>query len=88
MLTFPPGTEHLTQGEGGELRSTFRWLLPVLGQREAGVVVAWTVVVFTVVSSAFCSLVQFGGEFLALPYPAVWAVILAIVLVIVLIFSK
>lgn len=76
------------QGEGGELRSTFRWLLPVLGQREAGVVVAWTVVVFTIISAALCSLLQFGSDFLALPYPAVWAVFLTIVLVIALVFSE
>ncbi|KAK8389474.1 hypothetical protein O3P69_008876 [Scylla paramamosain] len=79
--------EDTMKGEGGELRSTFRWLLPVLGQREAGLVVAWTVVVFTMISAALCSLLQFGSDFLALPYPAVWAVILTVVLVIALIFS-
>lgn len=43
---------------------------------------------FTVVSTALCSLIQFGGNFLALPYPAVWAVFLCIFLIVALIFSK
>lgn len=81
-----PSSFPLLQGDGGELRSSFRWLLTLFGKREPGVVAAWAVVMFTVVSSAVCSLVQFGGDFLALPYPAVWAVFLFIFLVLALIF--
>lgn len=74
-------------GEGGELRSSFRWLLRMIGQREAGLVVTWAVVIFTISSSALCTLLQFGGSALALPYPAAWAVIITILLTVLLVFS-
>lgn len=77
----------LPQGDGGELRSSFRWLLKLVGKREPGVVAAWAVIMFTLVSASLCSLVQFGGDYLALPYPAVWAVLLCIFFVLALIFS-
>ncbi|XP_042219105.1 cationic amino acid transporter 4-like isoform X2 [Homarus americanus] len=74
-------------GEGGELRSSCRWLLPLVGQREEGVVVTWAVVIFTMSSSALSCLWQFGGNFLALPYPSAWAIILAVLITFLLIFS-
>ncbi|XP_037772893.1 cationic amino acid transporter 4-like isoform X2 [Penaeus monodon] len=76
-----------TDGEGGELRSSCRWLLHVVGRQEAGTVATWGVVIFTVSSAALCSLLQWGGSHLALPYPSPWAIILALLLVAVQVFS-
>ncbi|KAK7084148.1 hypothetical protein SK128_016745 [Halocaridina rubra] len=87
QMTPTTPTPKLEEGEGGELRSSCRWLCKVVGQQENGVVVAWSVVLFTVTSAALCALLQFGGDFFALPYPAAWAVIIAIVLICILIFS-
>ncbi|XP_045624388.2 cationic amino acid transporter 4 isoform X2 [Procambarus clarkii] len=73
--------------EGGQLRSSCRWLLHLVGKREAGLVVTWAVVIFTTCSSALCCLLQFGGNFLSLPYPSVWAIIITVILVFLLAFS-
>ncbi|XP_037772892.1 cationic amino acid transporter 4-like isoform X1 [Penaeus monodon] len=80
-------SEPETDGEGGELRSSCRWLLHVVGRQEAGTVATWGVVIFTVSSAALCSLLQWGGSHLALPYPSPWAIILALLLVAVQVFS-
>ncbi|XP_064115861.1 cationic amino acid transporter 4-like isoform X1 [Macrobrachium nipponense] len=88
-LTTPttPTPKETPDGEGGELRASCRWLTKVVGEREGGSVVAWAVVLFTITSASFCILLQWGSDFLALPYPAAWAIIIAIILVCVLIFS-
>ncbi|XP_069973702.1 cationic amino acid transporter 4 isoform X2 [Penaeus vannamei] len=76
-----------SDGEGGELRSSCRWLLHVVGRQEAGTVATWGVVIFTASSAALCSLLQWGGRHLALPYPSAWAIILALLLVALQVFS-
>ncbi|XP_047502913.1 cationic amino acid transporter 4-like isoform X1 [Penaeus chinensis] len=80
-------SEPESDGEGGELRSSCRWLLHLVGRQEAGTVATWGVVIFTTCSAALCSLLQWGGSHLALPYPSPWAVILALLLVAMQVFS-
>ncbi|KAK8725318.1 hypothetical protein OTU49_010813 [Cherax quadricarinatus] len=82
-----PMDEMIKGDEGGELRSSCRWLIRVLGKREAGSVVAWAVVIFTTCSSALSTLLQFGGNFLTMPYPSPWAIIIAVMLVFILAIS-
>ncbi|XP_042874861.1 cationic amino acid transporter 4-like isoform X1 [Penaeus japonicus] len=84
-LAFGGGVD--SDGEGGELRSSCRWLLHVVGRQEAGTVATWGVVIFTVSSAALCSLMQWGGSFLALPYPSPWAIILALLIIALQVFS-
>ncbi|XP_063605515.1 cationic amino acid transporter 4-like isoform X1 [Penaeus indicus] len=85
--SFSSASEPESDGEGGELRSSCRWLLHVVGRQEAGTVATWGVVFFTISSAALCSLLQWGGSHLALPYPSPWAIILALLLVAVQVFS-
>lgn len=60
----------------------------MVGRQEAGTVATWGVVIFTASSAALCSLLQWGGRHLALPYPSAWAIILALLLVALQVFSE
>ncbi|XP_076036477.1 cationic amino acid transporter 4 isoform X2 [Oratosquilla oratoria] len=69
--------------EGGTLRPSFHWIVWIVGQREAGSMVAFAVVVFTVVSASLSSLLQWGNGFLG-PSPQAWAVCLVVFLLLIL----
>lgn len=74
--------------EGGELRRWCGWVSVLTRGREDGKAVMWAVVVFTLSTAGFLIGLQYSFTSLTQPYPAAWAVLLAVVSSPILFMSK